>query len=69
MNKTDSSDDYEYYDNPPVPEKMLFGESAVVTFFGIVFNSLVLYVLTKPEFLKQPLYRYYMIATIFDTMA
>ena len=39
-----------------------------VTLAALIGNSLVIYVLSKPEFIKHSLFRYLLVATIFDTL-
>ena len=45
-----------------------FTSTAVLTVFALVGNSLVLFILSKPEFLKVSMFRYLFAATIFDTI-
>ena len=40
----------------------------VLTTIGLIGNSLVLYIITRPQFLKVALFRYLIVATIFDTI-
>ena len=39
-----------------------------LTVISILGNSMILYVFSKPEFLKKPTFRYLSVATIFDTI-
>jgi hypothetical protein len=42
--------------------------SIVVTIFALIGNSTVIIILTKPKFQKEPIFRYLIIGTIFDTL-
>ena len=42
--------------------------SLTITIASLIGNSIVFYILTRPEFLKQTLFRYMLIATISDAI-
>ena len=41
---------------------------SVITTFALIGNSIVIYILTKPEFLKQSLFRYLLVGTFINTI-
>jgi hypothetical protein len=42
--------------------------SILITIFALIGNSTVIIILTKPKFRKEPIFRYLIIGTIFDTL-
>jgi hypothetical protein len=43
-----------------------FASNSFVTFFGVIGNSLVLYILSRKIFRNIPMFRYFLITTIFQ---
>ena len=54
--------------DPIIAYDFNFISTTVLTAIGLVGNSLVVFILSRPEFLKVPMFRYLIAATIFDTI-